>query len=77
MTYIVLKIKSLLLKKKKTQFPMDYQWHFIEISTGFPTNFYWHFIEISTGFTIDSTGIPKKLLLDSNWISNRFPFLCH
>ena len=58
-------------------FPLVFYW-----IVKFPINFYWHFIDISicisfkisTGYKIDPTGITLKLLFNSNWIPNGFPF---
>ena len=67
-----------------TQFPMDFYWYSIELSTGFPITS----IVISlkfplvyhlnfNGLTIDPTGYPLELLLNSNWISNGLPLVYH
>ena len=41
------------------------------------SDMHWYIIQILTGLTIDTTGYPLELLLNSNWISNGFSFVFH
>ena len=59
---------------------MDFDWYFIDISTGFPMDFHWDFIRSSTVFAMNFhwyfieiiTDISLKFQLDFLWIFIQF-----